>query len=119
MTVTYQIYERVTTIYDDLTSHILLGQVNISDMSLSSITYRQTSNISRTQVGNKIVDHSDVVEASPVGAAPTTSSFSTWTAGFNGLDKDNSETVRETFKCSDLVRLILEIREPSFTWFNF
>ena len=28
-------------------------------------------------VGNKIVDHSDVVGASPVGAAPTTSSFST------------------------------------------
>ena len=37
-----------------------------------------TSNISRTLVGNKIVDHSDVVGASPVGAAPTTSSFSTW-----------------------------------------
>ena len=28
-------------------------------------------------VGNEIVDHSDVVGASPVGAAPTTSSFST------------------------------------------
>ena len=27
--------------------------------------------------GNKFVDHSDVVGASPVGAAPTTSSFST------------------------------------------
>ena len=40
--------------------------------------YRQVSNISRTLVGNKIVDHSDVVGASPVGAAPTTSSFSTW-----------------------------------------
>ena len=39
--------------------------------------YRQVSNISRTLVGNKIVDHSDVVGASPVGAAPTTSSFST------------------------------------------
>ena len=39
--------------------------------------YRKTSNISRTLVGNKIVDHSDVVGASPVGAAPTTSSFST------------------------------------------
>ena len=39
--------------------------------------YPQTSNISRTLVGNKIVDHSDVVGASPVGAAPTTSSFST------------------------------------------
>ena len=33
--------------------------------------------ISRTLVGNKIVDHSDVVGASPVGAAPTTSSIST------------------------------------------
>ena len=37
----------------------------------------KTSNISRTLVGNKIVDNSDVVGASPVGAAPTTSSFST------------------------------------------
>ena len=39
--------------------------------------YRQVSNIRRTLVGNKIVDHSDVVGASPAGAAPTTSSFST------------------------------------------
>ena len=39
--------------------------------------YRKTSNIRRTLVGNKIVDHSDVVGASAVGAAPTTSSFST------------------------------------------
>ena len=41
------------------------------------LQYRQVSNISRTLVGNKIVDHSDVVGAPPVGAAPTTSSFST------------------------------------------
>ena len=41
------------------------------------IIYRQVSNISRTLVGNKIGDHSDVVGASPVGAAPTTSLFST------------------------------------------
>ena len=39
--------------------------------------YRKVSNIRRTLVGKKIVDHSDVVGASPVGAAPTTSSFST------------------------------------------
>ena len=49
--------------------------------SLSVLThffrYSQVSNIRLTLVGNKIVDHSDVVEASPVGAAPTTSSFST------------------------------------------
>ena len=41
------------------------------------VKYRQTSNISRTVVNNKIADHSHVVGASPVGAAPTTSSFST------------------------------------------
>ena len=35
------------------------------------------SNIRRTLVDNIIVDHSDEVAASPVGAAPTTSSFST------------------------------------------
>ena len=39
--------------------------------------YRKTSNISRTLVGNKLVDNSEVVGASPVGAAQTTSSFST------------------------------------------
>ena len=39
--------------------------------------YRQVSNIRPTLVANWIVDHSDVVGASPVGTAPTTSSFST------------------------------------------
>ena len=33
--------------------------------------------MSRTFVGNKIADNADEVGASPVGAAPTTSSFST------------------------------------------
>ena len=39
--------------------------------------YCKTSRISHTLVDNKIVDHSDVVGASPIGAAPTTSSLST------------------------------------------
>ena len=39
--------------------------------------YHDTSNISFTLEVNEIVDHSDVVEASPVGVALTTSSFST------------------------------------------
>ena len=39
--------------------------------------YRKTSDISRTLAGTKIIDQSDVVGALPVGAAPTTSSFST------------------------------------------
>ena len=38
--------------------------------------YRETSNIKRTLVGNKIVDISDEVGASPVGATPATSSLS-------------------------------------------
>ena len=37
----------------------------------------QTPNVSGTLVDNTIFDHSDVVGAPPVGAAPTTSSFST------------------------------------------
>ena len=44
---------------------------------LMHIDYHQVSNTRRTLVGNKIVNHSDVVGASPAGAAPATSSFST------------------------------------------
>ena len=71
--------------------------------------YRQIFNIRCTLTGNKIVDHSDVVGASPVGAAPTTSSFSTPTPEFKRLHKDNCKTRQETFKLCDLVHLILEI----------
>ena len=49
----------------------------MATFSTSNINYRQVSNIRATLEANKIVDHSDVVGASPVGAAPTTSSFST------------------------------------------
>ena len=41
------------------------------------ITYGQISNIRCTLVGNKIVDHSDVVGAASVSDAPITSSFLT------------------------------------------
>ena len=66
--------------------------------------YRQVCNIRRTLVGNKIVDHSDVVGASPVGAAPTTD----WVPGFNRLRKDNCKT-RGKKKFCDLMWFILEI----------
>ena len=39
--------------------------------------YAQISHTSRTILVDEIVDRSDVFGASPVGAAPTTSSFST------------------------------------------
>ena len=54
-----------------------MGSTNKTDFIHVVRTYRQTSNIRRTLVANQIVDHSDVVGVSPVGAAPTTSSFST------------------------------------------
>ena len=80
-------------------------------VELDDDQHHQVSNIRRTLVGYKIVDHSDVVGASPVGAAPTTSSFST---GFIGLGKDNCQTRQETIKFGDLVRLILDI-----LWYTF
>ena len=46
----------------------------VLSVCLNSI-YRQVSNIRCTLIENCIVDHSDVVGASPVVAAPTTSSF--------------------------------------------
>ena len=62
----------------------LCGSLPISWIGISSrgigivfLEYLKTSNIRCTLVGNKILDHSDVVGASPVVAAPTTSSFST------------------------------------------
>ena len=71
--------------------------------------YRKTSKISRTLVDNKIVDHSDVVGASPGGAAPTTSSSSTQHLVSMDLGENNHKTRRETFKFGDLVQLILEV----------
>ena len=49
----------------DYICHLCLSQI-----TRSYSYYRQTSNIESTIAGNKIVDHSDVVGASPVGAAP-------------------------------------------------
>ena len=80
--------------------------VNIFIYSLNSLKiwsiYRQTSDIMRTIVGNNNVDHADVVGASPVGAAPTTSSLSTYTW------RQYPAYCREK-KFVDLVRLISEI----------
>ena len=57
---------------------MVIQNVTLVDIpSRSYFKYCPLSNIRRTLVGNQIVEHSDVVGASPVGAAPTTSSFST------------------------------------------
>ena len=56
---------------------VWLGESPIVGLAWFYIPYHQTSNIRCTLVCNKIVDHSDVLGASPLGAAPTTSSFLT------------------------------------------
>ena len=71
--------------------------------------YRQVSNIRRTWVGNEIVDHSDVVWASPVGAAPTTSSFSTEHLASIYYAKTTASRVETHIIFWELVRLILDI----------
>ena len=66
--------------------------------------YRKISNIRRTLVGNKIVDHSDVVGASPANYI----FILDLTSGFKGFGKDSHKAVWESFKWWDSVRLILE-----------
>ena len=74
--------------------------------------YRQVSNIRRTLVGNKIVNH----WCSWSIACQRCSNY-IWvidlTPGFIGLGKDNSKTRRETFKFWDLVCIILKILQYS------
>ena len=53
------------------------AKMGLNLFDAGSIDNRHTSILSRTLEGDTIVDHSDIVGASAVGAAPTTSSFST------------------------------------------
>ena len=62
---------------NDAFMYIKQNWYNTTMANKKQITYHQNSNVRRTLEGNKIVDHSDVVGTSPVGAAPNTSSFST------------------------------------------
>ena len=62
----------------------------------AQLTFRvpKISNIRRTLVGNGIVDHSDVVGASPVGAAPTTSSrLDIWLQGIRQRQAQDSPRI--------------------------
>ena len=56
--------------------HIFSQQSNSPDAYWAN-TYRQIANIIRNWVKNEVDDHSAVVGVSPVGIAPTISSFST------------------------------------------
>ena len=81
-----------------------------------NINYRKTSNIRHTLMGNNIADHSDVIGASPVGATPTTPSFST--QHIDSMDWAITTTRRDENQLNFgiLVPLILEVYGASFYW---
>ena len=83
-----------------------MASLTKSQLFKGPLIYRQVSNIRCTLVGNKIVDHSGAVGASPVGAAPITSSFSA--QHLASIDYTKA-TARRHFKFGNLVHLILEI----------
>ena len=88
---------------NSLWSHNWVQRINV----LWSI-YRQTSNISCTLVGYKILDHSDVVGASPVGAASNTSLFSTLHLASMDWANTLQDNTREIWVW-DVLRPILEV----------
>ena len=85
------------------------GYLKRDASSIKHQNYRQNSNISHTLVGNKIVDHSDVVGALPCRCCSNYIFVLDWTPGFNALGGDNLKMRRESFKFWNLVQLILDI----------
>ena len=82
-------------------------QIKYTSLVTINENYHRTCNISCNLFGNKFFDYSDVFGASPVGAAPTTSSFLASLALMDWA-KTNSNTRRKTFKFLDLVPPIVE-----------
>ena len=80
------ILERSTGLDPETISNaIIFYMVIFNDKS----TYCQTPNIGDILEGNKIVGHSDVVGASPVGCCPNYIFILELKPGFSGLGKDN------------------------------
>ena len=78
----------------------------------ATLKYHRTSNISGTLEGNKIVDHSDVVGASPVSAVPTTSlSWLQW-IGQRQLQEETIKTEVLGFDASWFSGLTVYIGHP-------
>ena len=74
------------------------------NMIWTQIQYSKSSNITCTLVCNKIVNHSDLCS----WRCSNYIFILDLTSGFKGFGKDRRKAVRESFKCWDLVRLILE-----------
>ena len=67
--------QHITCLIDQVFSNTI--SITINQIRVGYWYYCHTSNIGHTLVGTTLVDHSNVVGASPVSAVPTTFSFST------------------------------------------
>ena len=74
-----------------------------------TFNYRQTSNLSRNLVGNKLVDHWDVVGTTVCRCCSNYIFIIDLTPDFRGLDNDNCKSTRKSVQFCDFVQLILEI----------
>ena len=82
--------------------------VLIHEVTCFRYMYRKTSNTRCTLVGNKIVNHSRYSYSIACRRCSNYIFILDLTSGFKGFGKDSRKTVQESFKCWDLVRLILE-----------
>ena len=87
----------------------ILYKMRCGHLVLLRAYYRQVSNIRRTLVGNTIVDHSDVVGASPVGASALLQLHLHFPLNIWFRYIAQWQLHAETSKSWDLMRLILEI----------
>ena len=69
--------DQIFFVFGSITVNNMRNYRQVSNIRRILVGTVKTSDISRTSVDDEIVDNPDVVGASPVGATPTTSSFST------------------------------------------
>ena len=86
-----------------------LDSQHFTSLGHRTTTYPQTYNIRRTLVGNRMVDHTDVVGAWSVGVARTTLSFSTDHLASLDWERTTARRDEKHFKYWDLIRVILGI----------
>ena len=97
-TIIDQIYRKIDAdpwhfIWNYIARYIIDSISKICFFCFFKYAYRQISDSSRPFVRNKIVDCSDVVGTSPVGAAQSTFSFSTWHQAL--IDCSKTTTIRD------------------------
>ena len=80
--------------------------------------HRQTCNLNRTYIGNKLVDPLDVVGAAPVSAAPIASSLSTDYLALMDWEKATAKRDQKHFSLGIWCAIIRGWTVYSWVWFR-